>query len=376
MLDGVERMVTGSGLVARERAALDVSGAGWGLGGEVVGRGAGGVGGRAADRKGESRGGMSDQPSTAEALVARAKGEVVQGLRIMQEIGRGAASIIYLTQDPKTKQIWALKHVQKLTPKDQRFLDQAETEYKTSQAVKHPAVRSIDKCVKNGTLFNTKELFLVMELVDGLPLDQYKVKGLEELLDILVQVSGGLAAMHAAGFVHADMKPHNVIVGPDFDGKLTAKIIDLGQSCKAGTVKERIQGTPDYIAPEQVHRREITPKTDVFNFGATMYFLLTGQKVPTAMAAGGDSLTGALQDSRIARARPVKELRPDVPEKLGELVMQCVEVDPDQRPEMSAVVSRLDLVLGMARAQAAGKSGGKGASRSASASGAWPTGGK
>ena len=87
------------------------------------------------------------------------------------------------------------------------------------------------------------------------------------------------------------------------------KVIDLGQSCPIGTVKPRIQGTPDYIAPEQVHRRPITPLTDVYNFGATMYWVLTRQHVPTALAKG-DSLMGSLDDNLIAKpARTIEQDR-------------------------------------------------------------------
>src|SRR5438309_1276541 len=78
-------------------------------------------------------------------------------------------------------------------------------------------------------------------------------------------------------YVVSDLKTNNILVGPD--GKV--KVIDFGQACKTGTCKERIQGTPDYIAPEQVKREAVTFRTDVFNFGATMYWTVTGQKIPT-----------------------------------------------------------------------------------------------
>ena len=79
------------------------------------------------------------------------------------------------------------------------------------------------------------------------------------------------------------------------------KIIDLGQSCAIGTVKPRIQGTPDYIAPEQVHRRAITPKTDIYNPGATMYAVLTGERVPTALADVPVLDLGAMTESPAVR---------------------------------------------------------------------------
>ena len=100
------------------------------------------------------------------------KGDVIDGYRVLAEVGRGAASVIYLVQEIKTKQIWALKQVEKHTDKDQRFLDQAEEEAKVAQAVNHPGIRKIKKVFKKGSFLAVKELVLVMEFVDGVNLRQ------------------------------------------------------------------------------------------------------------------------------------------------------------------------------------------------------------
>lgn len=285
---------------------------------------------------------------------AHKKGDVVEGYRVMSEIGRGAASVVYLVQDPKTKQIWALKHVQKRGPKDQRFLDQAESEQKIASAINHDSIRKIPRLIKKGSLLNTRELYLVMEFVDGVSLHDERPPRLDQVIDVFRQTAYGLAKMHDAGFVHADMKPHNVIVGHDFDGNPTAKVIDLGQSCKIGTVKERIQGTPDYIAPEQVRRREITPRTDIYNFGATMYWVLTGRNIPTAMGLKHDSLTSDIDERKIEAPPPVRQINADVPDRLEQLVMDCVKIRVEDRPDnMHAVADKLDLILGIVRAAAA-----------------------
>lgn len=289
---------------------------------------------------------------TTEPVAVWKKGDTVEGYRVISEIGRGAASVIYLVQDPKTKQIWALKHVVKNNPKEQRFLDQTETEYKIASQLDHESIRKIPRIIKKGTLLKTNELYLVMELVDGISLHEEQPDDLATLVDIFQQTADALAQMHDRGFVHADMKPHNVIVGVDLEDNYTAKLIDLGQSCKTGTIKKRIQGTPDYIAPEQVHRREITPKTDIYNFGATMYWVLTGKNIPTAMGHQKDSLMGSLDDSLIEKATPVSEINPLVPDRLNDIIMECVEVDIDRRPEsMHAVADKLDMILGMLRAE-------------------------
>ena len=286
-----------------------------------------------------------------EPTAAWKKGDTVEGYRVMAEIGRGAASVIYLVQDPKSKQIWALKHVVKNNPKEQRFLDQTENEYKIASQLDHESIRKIPKIIKKGSLLKTNELYLVMELVDGVSLHEEQPDDLATMVDLFHQTASALGQMHDRGFVHADMKPHNIIVGVGLDGTYTAKLIDLGQSCKIGTIKKRIQGTPDYIAPEQVHRREITPKTDVYNFGATMYWVLTGKNIPTAMGISGDSLTGSRDDALIEKATPVNEINPLVPDRLNDLIMECIEVDVDRRTEnMDIVADRLDLILGILRA--------------------------
>jgi serine/threonine protein kinase len=276
-------------------------------------------------------------------------GDLVEGYRILREIGRGAASIIYLVQDPKSKQIWALKHVEKNEAKDQRFLDQAEAEYRIASELDHPSIRKIEKLVKvKQNLLAVRELYLVMEFIDGISEDRQPPRTFERAVGIFHQIAEAMAHMHDRGYVHADMKPNNIMV----TDKGVAKIIDLGQSCRAGTVKERIQGTPDYIAPEQVHRRPITPKTDIYNLGATMYWTFTRQHIPTALPKG-DSLVGSLDDHLIERPAPAMELNPRIHPKLNELIMHCVEVDPEKRPEsMHRVADRLNLIHGILRAEA------------------------
>ncbi len=284
------------------------------------------------------------------------KGDVVEGYRVLSQLGVGAASAIYLVQDPRTKQIWALKHVEKEEPKDQRFLDQAEAEYGVAQALDHPAIRKIEKVIKKrARLFTVRDLYLVMEYVDGVSLDVKQPATSDQAAHIFHQVADAMAHMHSRGYVHADMKPNNVVVSAEG----VAKIIDLGQSCKSGTVKPRIQGTPDYIAPEQVHRRAITPKTDIYNLGATMYWVFTRKHIPTALAKG-DALVGSLDDHMIEKPTPPIELNPRVHPRINELIMHCIEVDPEKRPEsMAWVADRLNLIHGILRAEAERKGGDK-----------------
>ncbi len=268
-------------------------------------------------------------------------GTKLAGFEVIAEIGRGAASVIYLASDSKTKQVWALKQVRRDEAKDQRFIDQAAAEFQIAQKVRHPALRNIDRMIKGrAKLIQLKELFLVMEYVDGLSVELHPPETLSQAVSMFAQTAEGLAHMHSCGFVHADMKPNNIVVQEDG----SVKIIDLGQACKIGTVKERIQGTPDYIAPEQVHRREITPRTDVYNLGATMYWVLTKRHIPTAMSkesgnGGGGSLLEGLEEHQIDAPTPVQELCPAVPIDLADLIHECVRPRVEDRPESMADVA-------------------------------------
>lgn len=286
----------------------------------------------------------------------RKPGDTLEGFRVIAELGRGAASVIYLVQDPKSKQVWAVKQVVKEDPKHQRFIEQAEQEYAVASKLDSPIIRKVERLIrkKDSLLGGTAELYLVMEHVDGSSCERTPPQSFEQAAHIFEQVAKGLAYMHAKGFVHADMKPNNIIV--DDDGN--AKVIDLGQSCKIGTVKQRIQGTPDYIAPEQVHRRAITPKTDVYNLGAAMYWIFTRSFVPTALAKE-DSLLGSIDDALLPKPKHVCELNPRVPEMLGKLIMDCVEINPDDRPNMNTVSDKLELIRGKLLAEAAMRKSGQ-----------------
>lgn len=288
-------------------------------------------------------------------VVARYKeGDDVEGYKVMALLGQGAASTVYLVQDPKTKQIWALKHVEKGDAKDTRFLDQAIFEYEAASKFDHPNIRKIPRIIKRKErIIRLTEVLLVMEMLDGRSMDLKPPQYLHDAVAIFIQVASAMAHMHARGYVHADMKPNNIMVTPG----PTAKIIDLGQACLMGTTKPRIQGTPDYIAPEQVHRRPITEKTDIYNLGATMYFTLTRKNIPTALPKNNNSLVSRIDDALIERPVPPIEVNPRVPAKLSELIMQCVEIDPLRRPaNMQQVVDRLELILGLLRAKTAAPS--------------------
>jgi serine/threonine-protein kinase len=179
-----------------------------------------------------------------------------------------------------------------------------------------------------------------MEYVDGIPLDKECPEDMVALLDAFLAIGSGLDAMHEAGFLHCDTKPTNVLV-PDSQ-PWRAKLIDFGHSCPMGHQKTRIQGTPEFIAPEQVDRRRLDARTDVFNFGATMYWALTKQNIPSNVPF---TATGLGQLKMQPKMSVPHEVNPEVPTSLSNLVLECCRKSPADRPkEMGDVVSRLGMI--------------------------------
>ncbi len=268
----------------------------------------------------------------------------IAGYRILARVGRGAASELYAVQDPKTKQVWALKHVIKENEKDQRFIDQVQTEYLVGSKLDHPNVRGVCRFIKHRKGFKVRAVTLIMELVDATTLDQRLPQTHAEAVRIFLQVARGLVHMHSRGFIHADIKPNNILVTE----QEKVKIIDLGQGCATGTVKKRIQGTPGYMAPEQAHRQAITEKTDIYNLGATMYWVLVGEVIPTALPPKDDTgslYTGALDPDHVKPPVPPQEKDASIHPLLSRQILDCVRLHPDDRPESMAVIAnRLELI--------------------------------
>ncbi len=260
------------------------------------------------------------------------------GYNVVEFLGEGAGSRIYVVTEPISNKLFALKHVIRKDEKDIRFVEQLEAEFEVSRQFRHPGLRrALDLKVNKTLLRKVTEAALVMELVDGTPLDSRRPERMADMVSVFIGTAQALAALHQLGYVHCDLKPNNILV--DSDGMV--KVIDFGQACKVGTVKERIQGTPDYISPEQVKCEPVTQRTDIFNFGATMYWGLTGQKIPTLFTIKRAE-NSFLVDSEI---RSPRELNPRVPEPLSNLVMDCCRTVVAKRPgDIGEIARRLEIM--------------------------------
>lgn len=277
---------------------------------------------------------------------------VVMGYEVLGRVGEGAGSHLYAVTHPQTNQVYVLKHVVPKTDRDQRFVEQLEAEHEVGRRVNHPGLRRSVELKVHRSLFRTvTEAGLLLEMFDGEPLDRSLPRRVADVVTVFVRVARAMDALHALGYVHCDLKPGNILLGDSGD----VKVIDLGQACPAGTAKARIQGTPDYIAPEQVKCAPVSPATDVYNFGATMYWALCGRNLPTLYTLKR-SENSFLLDQKIAGPR---ELNPMVPPQLSDLVMECSRTNAAKRPQsMRDVLLRLEIVRHVMRKQEAGGGGG------------------
>jgi len=263
---------------------------------------------------------------------------LLAGYQVLGVLGKGASSTIHAVMDPRDQQVYAIKQVNRQSPSDQRFIDQAMREHEIASGLDHPVIRKSFKIIRRRKVIKTTDVLVLMEMVDGPTLEQHRPQSLRRTIEIFRDAADGLHYMHTQGFVHCDIKPNNIIVS---DAGVV-KVIDLGQACAVNTVKQRIQGTPDYIAPEQVLRLAITPRTDVFNLGATMYWCLTNRHVPTLLPKS-DKEIGLKQDAELVAPMKINDR---VPPALNALVLKCLETEPGDRPSsMKEVYDRLSIVL-------------------------------
>ena len=265
--------------------------------------------------------------------------DLFPGYTTISQLGIGARSSITLVEKRQTGELFAVKRVVKRSPEDDRFLEQARIEYAVASKTDHPVLRKTHDIRRVRKWMQVVEIRVLMEYFEGETLEKVKPTEMRQVIAIFRHVAEGLDSLHRLGYVHADIKPNNILLGENEQ----VKIIDFGQSCALGHVKQRIQGTPDYIAPEQVRRQRITRRTDIFNVGATLYWVLTGRPYPTDIPANPGGRSFSLVD-RTDAPEP-REVNKHVPLSLSKLVMECCKSKPENRPgDMKELISRLDVV--------------------------------
>jgi eukaryotic-like serine/threonine-protein kinase len=246
---------------------------------------------------------------------------------VLGTLGKGAHSSILHVRRQADSREYALKVVTIDDPEQMKFVEQARHEFKIAQMLGHPNLIKI-YCLETQKdwLFRVKGVHLLIEFVNGKTLDQVPPMSMEKLVPVLAWIASGLMHMHRRGVFHADLKPNNIMLGKRGE----VKILDYGLAHIKGETKNRIQGTPEYIAPETVRSKIINERTDIYNLGATMYRLTTLQLPPSMASSPEVRLSGKFLKSKL---KPVNELNHSVPDALCKLIHRCLDFVPEKRPE-------------------------------------------
>lgn len=269
-------------------------------------------------------------------------------VQVLDTLGSGAhSSILHVRREADSKE-YALKLVTIDDKDDLKYLEQAKHEYRVGQMLNHPNLVKV-YCleVESGWFSGPKKARLLIEYVPGKTMDQLPLQRMAKLLRVFERIADGLTHMHKQGVIHADLKPNNLILGRGTH----VKVIDYGLAWIKGEPKDRVQGTPEYMAPETAEHKLINERTDMYNFGATMYRLVTLQLPPCCVAVGGLPMVERLYAEQF---KPVRTLNPLVPPGLAELIEQCLSWNANKRPER---MSQVQGVLDQLADEAAAKSG-------------------
>jgi serine/threonine-protein kinase len=241
--------------------------------------------------------------------------------RLLEPLGRGAMSAVWLAEDEELGRRVAVKT---LAPAADR--SRFEREGKAAAALSHPNICALyDYGEADGKPFMVLEYLPGGSLADLLQAGQPLAD--DETVRIVRDVAEGLAHAHERGLVHRDLKPANIL----FDAEGRPKIADFGiaQLQGSGTLTETgtVLGTASYISPEQASGLPATPASDVYSLGVILFQLLTGRLPFTSQNA-----MDVVRQHRDEPAPSVLDVRPDAPRSLAELTARAMAKDPAARP--------------------------------------------
>src|SRR6185503_2106980 len=266
--------------------------------------------------------------------------------RIARKLGGGGMADVYLAEDQELGRRVAIKMLHSRYANDEQFVERFRREAKNAAGLSHPNIVSIyDRGEFDGSYY------IAMEYLEGRTLKELIVRNgptpVPIAIDYARQMLSALGFAHRHGIVHRDIKPHNIVVGPD--GRL--KVTDFGiarsgasQMTEAGS----IVGTAQYLSPEQARGAQVDPRSDLYSLGIVLYEMLTG-KVPFT----GEAPVEIAMKHLSSVAEPPSKARPEVPHALDAVVMRALAKDPDERfdsaEEMDADLARVARGLAVSR---------------------------
>ncbi len=232
--------------------------------------------------------------------------------------------VVYKAQDTSLDRFVALKFLpERLSNSEQdraRFLQEA----KAASALNHPNI-----CTIHGIEEHDKQMFIVMELVEGQTLRDKKGSiSFKQAIDIGIQLADGLAAAHEKGIVHRDIKPDNIMIRKDG----IVQIMDFGLAKLRGvsrlTKEGSTVGTAGYMSPEQVQGLDADHRSDIFSLGVLLYELFTGQ-----LPFKGLHETALAYEIVNVDSLPMSSVKPEINAELDRIVLECMEKDPNERTQ-------------------------------------------
>jgi len=265
--------------------------------------------------------------------------------RVFQILGEGGMGMVLEAEDIKLKRRVAIKVMKpEIARKEQhraRFLREAQA----AAAVEHDHIIPIYQIgEENGVPF------IAMPFLKGEPLDAHLRNQQMEPAEVMLigrQAAEGLAAAHAQGLIHRDIKPGNIWLESStaHNGQIRVKILDFGLARLTSDVGQLTQsgavlGTPAYMAPEQARGRPVDHRADIFSLGCVMYEMATGQRPFT-----GPDTMAVLSSLALDEPEAPLELNPELPPILSRLIMMMLQKDPAKRPpnatEVAGVLRKL-----------------------------------
>jgi hypothetical protein len=278
---------------------------------------------------------VSTDPSAQQLDADLPPGTQVGEYVVDHKVGEGGFGAVYRATHPVIGKAVAVKVLGGQFSANPQMVSRFVAEARSVNQIRH---KSIVDIFAFGQLPDGRQYY-VMELLEGLPLDKYvERKGrlpVEEAVPLLRQVARALDAAHAQGIVHRDMKPENVFVLFDDEGKASAKILDfgiaklfgdtpLGHKTRTGTPI----GTPYFMSPEQCRGKDVDHRTDIYSFGVMTHQVLTG-----ALPFDGDSLMDLMLKHTSEPPPPASKVRPDLPPGMDRPLARMMAKEPSERPQ-------------------------------------------
>jgi Protein kinase domain/Domain of unknown function (DUF4333) len=266
-------------------------------------------------------------------MVELSVGSTLAGCRIEALLGRGGMGVVYLAVQETIGRRVALKVIAPALAADPAFRRRFEEEWRSAGALDDEHIVPVHAAGEERGV-----LYVIMRYVEGSDLDQVLTRegrlAPERAVDIIAQAASALDAAHAAGLIHRDVKPANILLGNKHGRADWVYLTDFGLTKRATaessvgglTMAGQIVGSPDYMAPERFEGRGIDTRVDVYALGCVFYRTLTGQ-VPFAKPTLPAKAMAHLRDT----APPPSVLAPWIPPGLDAVVARALEKDPDRR---------------------------------------------